>query len=201
MIFRKHLAAPAAAGIFKAVSAVIALLALSLPGIVLAHGQTTVGDYDIEIGFHNEPAYVGEPNSLDLFVTNSTTNERVNRLEQTLQVEIIRGSHKRTLALYPQDEADGAYTAAIIPTEAGDYTWHVWGTIEGTPVDVSMTSGPDTFTPVLSRADDAFPGAEPDVAAIQAQANSAFTVGIVGVILGLIGVIIGVLGLRAGKKS
>src|SRR6185369_3073084 len=70
-------------------------LLLSVQGAALAHGQTTVGDYELEIGFHVEPPYVGIPNSLDLFVTNSKTNEKVNGLEQTLNVEIIRGSHKK----------------------------------------------------------------------------------------------------------
>lgn len=60
------------------------LFALLLPFTVAAHGVTQVGDYELVIGFHNEPAYQGEPNGLDLFVTNTTTNERVNGLEETL---------------------------------------------------------------------------------------------------------------------
>jgi hypothetical protein len=176
-------------------------LLLSVPGTALAHGQVTVGDYELEIGFHIEPPYAGIPNGLDLFVTNSKTNENVNGLEQTLNVEIIRGSHKKTLALYPQDEVDGAYTADIVPTEAGDYTWHVWGTIEGTPVDVAMTSAPDTFSPVQSLSDAAFPDNLPDVAQIQTQANTAMTVGIAGVVIGIVGLLVGVTGLRSARTA
>ncbi len=111
----------------------------------LAHGQTEVGDYEIEIGFHNEPAIQGETNGLDLFVTNQKTGEPVNGLEETLQAEIIFGSSSKVLSIEPQEELDGAYTAYVIPTEVGDYTWHIFGTIEETPVDISMTSSPDTF--------------------------------------------------------
>jgi hypothetical protein len=190
----------AAVGVF----AIVVSLLASAHGVVLAHGQTTVGDYALEIGFHIEPPYVGEPNGLDLFVTNTKTNEKVNGLEKTLSVEIIRGSHKRTLELYPQAEQDGAYTADLVPTEAGDYTWHVWGQIEGTAVDVSMTSAPDTFDPVKSKSDASFPAAEPGVADLQAQANTALIVGIAGVVLGIVGIGTGVMGLgraRAGKTS
>ena len=54
------------------------LMVMSISSLAQAHGKTTVGNYDIEIGFHNEPAYVGEPNSLDLFITNTKTGKGVN---------------------------------------------------------------------------------------------------------------------------
>ena len=127
------------------------LFALLVSSTALAHGRTQVGDYELVIGFHNEPAYQGEPNGLDLFVTNVTTNEPVNGLEDTLRVEIIYGASKKELPIRAQFGQDGAYTADVLPTETGDYTWHIWGDIEGTPVDVSMTSSPDTFGSVEPR--------------------------------------------------
>ena len=110
--------------------------------VASAHGHTEVGDYELVIGFHNEPAYQSEPNGLDLFVTNKKTGEKVNDLADTLKVEIIFGSSKKELKIRPQWGEDGAYTADVLPTVAGDYTWHIWGAIKGTPVDVSMTSSP-----------------------------------------------------------
>ena len=53
------------------------LLASALCTTVFAHGRTQVGDYELVIGFRNEPAYQGEPNGLDLSVTNTATNEPV----------------------------------------------------------------------------------------------------------------------------
>lgn len=82
------------------------------------------------IGFHNEPAYQGEPNGLDMFVTNMSTGEPVNGLEGTLKVEIIYGASKRELTMETQFGQDGAHTAYALPTEAGDYTWHIWGDID-----------------------------------------------------------------------
>jgi len=60
----------------------------------LAHGTTQVGDYELEIGFLNEPVYQDVPNGLDLIVTNTKTNEAVNGLVNNLQVEIIHGASK-----------------------------------------------------------------------------------------------------------
>ena len=186
----------------KAISVIgvvlVAVLAFGLPGLALAHGQTQVGDYTLEIGFHNEPVYQGDPNSLDLFVTNSKTNEKVNGLESTLQAEIIFGSSRKQLALSPQDGVDGGYTAPIIPTELGDYTWHIWGDIKGTPVDVKMTSSPTTFGSVESKADYAFPGAAPALADLQVQSTAAASTAQLALIIGIVGIVLGAGGLLVG---
>jgi hypothetical protein len=175
-------------------------IAFLVPFTVFAHGTTQVGDYELVIGFHNEPAYQGEPNGLDLFVTNTTTNERVNGLEETLRVEIIYGASKKELTIETQFGQDGAYTAHVLPTEAGDYTWHIWGEIEGTPVDVSMTSSPDTFSSVEPKSVVAFPAAEPTLAELRQQSQTALTIGIVGAVLGLIGIVVGFLGMRSRRS-
>jgi hypothetical protein len=174
--------------------------AVLAPHTAEAHGSTQVGDYELVIGFHNEPAYQGEPNGLDLFVTDTTTNEPVNGLEETLNVEIIYGASKKELTLEPQFGQDGAYTADLLPTEAGDYTWHIWGDIEGTPVDVSMTSSPDTFGSVEPKSEFAFPAAEPTFQQLRDTTQLALTVGILGAVLGVIGIILGFLSLRARKN-
>ncbi len=187
---------------------IAAALLFATHTIALAHGHTDVGDYELVIGFHNEPAYQGEPNGLDLFVTNTTTEERVNGLEETLRVEIIFGNSKKELEMYSQFGQDGAYTADVLPTEAGDYTWHIWGDIEGTPVDVTMISSPDTFSPVEPKSSVAFPAIEPTLAELQAHAaaaaqsaQTALIAGVAGALLGVIGIVVGVQGMRAGRRS
>jgi hypothetical protein len=164
------------------------LLAMHPFASVLAHGHTEVGDYELVIGFHNEPAYQGEPNGLDLFVTNTKTGELVNGLEETLQVEIIYGASKQELKMEAQWGQDGAYTAYVIPTAAGDYTWHIWGEIEGTPVDVTMSSSPDTFSSVEPKSAVAFPSAEPTSSELKSLAQTGLITGIAGIIVGLVGV-------------
>lgn len=172
-----------------------------------AHGHTNVGKYELVIGFHVEPAYQGEPNGLDLFVTNTETEEPVNDLADSLQVEIIYGSSRQELEVRAQWGQDGAYTADVLPTEAGDYTWHIWGDIEGTPVDVEMTSSPDTFSPVRAKANVSFPAAEPTTSELQAavdaaagRASTALIIGVLGLVVGMVGLVIGFMGMRAARR-
>jgi hypothetical protein len=186
----------------------VALLIPFTASIASAHGHTRVGDYTLIIGFHNEPAYQGEPNGLDLFVSNTKTKENINGLADSLKVEISFGSSKKALTIKPQWGRDGAYTAYVLPTQSGDYTWHIWGDIKGTPVDVSMTSSPDTFSPVEAKSQVAFPAAEATPAELQAQAAAAaqsaqlaLLVGGLGAVLGIVGSVVGVMGLRAHRAA
>ncbi len=178
-------------------AALVLVLCLIASVSAYAHGQTEVGDYELEIGFHNEPAYLNQPNGLDLFVTNTKTGEMVNGLEDTLQAEIIFGSSKKSLTIEPQEE-DGAYTAFVVPTQTGDYTWHIFGTIEDTPVDVSMTSSPDTFGSVELLSDYEFPASAP--AAASAGSQTALIAGIAGTVLGLLGLIVGLVALQTAQR-
>jgi hypothetical protein len=194
-------------GKFIVLALFVSSLLLAFYQVATAHGHTEVGDYELVIGFHNEPAYQGEPNGLDLFVTNSKTGEMVNGLEETLRVEILYGSSKKELQIEPQYGQDGAYTAYVIPTETGDYTWHIFGKIEETPVDVSMTSSPDTFSPVEPKTAVSFPNAEISSGELVAQATStastaqtALIVGGIGVVLGLLGLVFGLLGFQAARR-
>jgi hypothetical protein len=172
-------------------------LALSLSGLAFAHGHTPpVGDYDIVIGFHNEPAIQGLPNSLDLFVTNTKTQQKINGLEDTLQAEISFGSSKKTLTLTPQEDLEGAYTAYVIPSAAGKYTWRIFGKINDQAVDVSMTSGPDTFGEVEPQSSYLFPGGGSAAADSGGSASTALLVGGLGVVLGLAGLVVGLTGRR-----
>ena len=187
---------------------VLVLLAAGVPKTVFAHGHTMVGDYELVIGFHNEPAIQGEPNGLDLFVTNSKTGEKVNDLEKSLKAEIIQGSSKKELALEAQWGQEGAYTAYVLPTEAGDYTWHIFGTIQDTPVDVSMTSSPDTFSSVEAKSTMSFPAVELSTGALQSQtaaaaqsAQTALILGAVGLVAGLAGLVLGALAFFTARRQ
>lgn len=183
------------------------LAALLLPfgvSAALAHGHMTVGDYTLIIGFHDEPAFQSEANALDLFVTNTKTNEKINGLADSLKAEIGFGSAKQELKLRPQVGRDGAYIAYVVPSVPGNYTWHIFGSIKGTPVDVSMTSSSTTFSAVTAKNELAFPSAEITPATLQAQAAAtaqlaqrALFVGFIGVALGVAGIAIGLLGWRA----
>jgi hypothetical protein len=177
----------------------LALLRIAAPA--LAHGGVEVGEYELVIGFLHEPAYAGEPNGLDLRVAHHETGEPVAGLEDTLHAEIIFGSHSRELDLRPQFGQAGAYTADVLPTVPGDYTFRVWGEIDGTPVDVEMTSGPDTFGSVEEKSVVAFPSAERSPAELEAQARTALIVGGVGAALGAASLALSLAALRRSPRA
>jgi hypothetical protein len=124
----------------------------------------------------------------------------VNDLADSLKAELIFGDARKELVLEPQWGEEGAYTAYVLPTAPGDYTWRIFGTIEDTPVDVSMASGPDTFSAVEPKTTVAFPAAEPALADLQASIDEgarmvrlAFWAGLGGLVLGVIAIALVVL--------
>ena len=194
------------------VSAVLMGIGLIAPEVASAHKELTSGDYAIEMGFNQEPALQGNLNGLYLSVTNSKTDAPVTGLGSTLKAEIEFGTEKRTLTLEPQEGQDGVYIAWVVPTDVGPYTWRVFGTIEGNAVDLSATSGPDSFDEVQPQSALSFPGTgvgtgvatgsgtdvSAQLIALRDQADSAASaastarwIALIAVVLGIIGIVLG----------
>jgi hypothetical protein len=180
-----------------------AMLMLGLAATASAHDHIEVGDYELTVGFTGEPALVNEPNGLDLRVQlgHGDTGTPVEGLQETLKAEVSYAGETKELELRARFGQPGAYTADIFPTEAGAYTFHIFGTIEGTDVDETVTSGPETFSEVESTDAIAFPatasGADSgNNAASDAQdtADSAKTLAIVGIVAGVLGLVAGAAG-------
>jgi hypothetical protein len=184
-------------------------LAASASAGALAHVEIDVGDgqYVMEVGFRDEPAYLGLPNALTLRVEQYATGgtEPVNDLATTVSAEVSRDGQVMTLPLVPVGE--GEYEAAFVPTATGDYTFHISGTIGEATVDESVTSGPNTFNSVEPLSAIEFPQPLPDPVQLQtavADANAAAamarTVGIAGVVAGVLGLILGALALARSRQ-
>ena len=124
---------------------VVASLLLA-SGTAYAHERRTVGPYQFVVGWLNEPAYVGQLNSLDLRITDTRTNQPVSGLEKTLTADVAAGG----LAPFPLTVSArfgtaGAYNGWVMPTVTGQYTFHVTGTIDTQKIDEKFQSGPNTF--------------------------------------------------------
>lgn len=174
---------------------VMCLLLPVLPAA--AHGSVAAGDYTVEIGFVNEPPLAGYPNTLVVIVTNHKANAPVIGLQDTLQGELINGASRLKVKLEPVEGADGTYQAAVLLTDAGDYTCHVTGSIEKLPVDISMTSGPTTFNSTVPPSDISFPRQQPSVMDIQAAQAAADRKALAGIIIAVIAAVLGAAGLTA----
>ena len=151
---------------------VATLMALA-PALASAHEHRDVagGKYTMIVGFLDEPAFTTVKNGLDLRVSATTAGTPtptsddeaagtpVEGLEKTLKAEVIYGDQKMDLTLEPAFGAAGAYEAWFFPMAAGDYSFHIYGDIEGTAIDETFTSSPEGFSSVLDRAQYEFPKA------------------------------------------
>jgi hypothetical protein len=134
---------------------------LLIPLAASAHQHETyrIGGktYDITIGSLNEPVAVDDKSGVDLTVTlaagahghdaTGAAHEEqaatpVLGLEKTLKVELQAAGKTKELPLTTQYGKPGSYKAVFIPTVATTITYRVFGTIDGTQVDLSFTCNP-----------------------------------------------------------
>lgn len=193
-----------------AVIVAAAMVAVVSGGSASAHEVRLVGDgqYEIVVGFLEEPAFVGEKNGLDLTVSKvapasatpvaaaspvadgddeGAASTPVEGLETTLQAEVIYGDQRLSLPLSTVWMSPGKYASYFFPMAEGDYSFHITGTIEGVAIDETLTSSPEGFGAVEPRIE--FPASTASVS----SATSADTAGrsVVPGLLGLAGLAVG----------
>jgi hypothetical protein len=152
----------------------LALLAGSLLAApaAFAHTHIHVGDYELSIGWANEPTYVGVPNGVEVTVTDQD-GQPVTDLGAGDITVIVSTADQSTeaLPLQPAFVIDvfgtpGQYVADLLPTAPGEYAFQFAGSLREEPVDVTVTSGEETFSPVLSSTDVEFPFKVPTLAEV-----------------------------------
>jgi hypothetical protein len=170
------------------------LLALATSfAVASAHYVFTAGKYRIAIGWQNEPSsgtdtYVGEQNAIQVFIDTPTASDShgtpVSTLNQDcthpdFQVTVTVGSTTSSpfcpAPTYDHDTGNGRldeYDYPLIPTVVGTYTFHIFGTINGTPVDQKVTSGPTTFDSIGDAISVEFPVAVPAVAQVATKVDA-----------------------------
>jgi hypothetical protein len=206
-----------------AISALAGAFVLLLAGPALAHGEYDHRDIAIATGFLTEPAYVGQPNAVELEI--SKAGKPVTDVGQgDLKVGVSFAGQSTALTLEPNFEVGewgtpGDYIASFIPTEPGKYTFTVAGTVAGEQIKYSMTSGPATFSEVQDPAPAMFPPVDApsnaelstkldaasartdtSISSAQSTADTARTVAIVAVIVALIAIVLAIVGWRRGGR-
>ena len=204
-----------------------------LAGPAAAHEEREVGGYALVVGFGQEPAYAGQPNSVQLLL--SRGGKPVTDLGDTLSVSVEFGDQSKDLTVEPFFEVGefgtpGDYRAWFIPTRAGQYSFHFTGSIKGTKIDETFTSGPETFGDVVSPADVEFPVQDPTngelaeridreiprlessisevkAAAVRSvtsaadDASSAKNLALIGVVLGALGLIAAIAAIAMSRRT
>lgn len=119
----------------------ISLIALLLNfQLAFAHESVTVGDYEIEYGWLEEPAIVGQQNAIVVNVSNTSSGE-AQPVEDvsSLTVTVSYGGQNKTLTLQPLGEdTPGQFVAPILPTVAGTYTLIFGGKLGDTDVSAEV---------------------------------------------------------------
>jgi len=198
--------------------ALVAVLATTIlvgvAGPASAHERREVGQQVFVVGFGEEPAYAGQPNSVQLQL--SDLKERpVTDLGDSLSVEVVFGDQRTKLSLEPRFVVGvfgepGDYRAYFVPSRPGRFTFHFSGTVKGQQVDETFTSGPKTFDDVQDPVEQMFPVKDPttgqlaerldrEVARLESSNDNdgvARGLGIAGVAVGLVAVVVALVALR-----
>jgi hypothetical protein len=179
-----------------------------------AHAVQKVGTYTLAVGWDVEPSYAGVPNAVEVIVTDAAGKPVTDLQSGALKAQVSVGSTTGdSLDLAPAFDPDtglgtpGDYSAPLIPTVPGSYTFHVTGDVHGTKVDQSIAASDKTFAVVTEPRDAQFPTKVPSqpalatlvdrsnarVAAAQkaaddasSAANRAMVIGIVALVAGVV---------------
>jgi hypothetical protein len=134
-----------------------------LPGAASAHEEADVGPIHMEVGFGTEPAYAGQPNSVQLILSRHDGADPILDLGDSLSVHVSFGENVTdAFPIEPNfepggDGIQGDYRAWFVPTQAGSYTFRFTGTVDGTKIDKAFIAGPKTFSVVEDMSAVTFP--------------------------------------------
>jgi antitoxin (DNA-binding transcriptional repressor) of toxin-antitoxin stability system len=184
-----------------AISSIALLLALlSAPSISFAHERRTIGGgkYDVVVGWDVEPAYLDQKNAASIRISKAGTNpaEPITGADKTLAVEIRQGAQTKRFTLRSVFGQPGYYVADIVPTREGDYQWTFSGSLGDDKITEKFDTADGKFHKVEPISGLQFPLTAPDPAqvsadiqAARAAAQSAQTMGMIGVALGVLAVL------------
>jgi hypothetical protein len=185
----------------------LALMVTVSPQSASAHERRDIvgGKYQAVVGFLTEPAYEGQVNGLDFTVTSKTEKtadgsaaKPIEGLEKTLKAQVLADGKTLDLVLQTRFGMPGKYAAYFQPTAAGQYTFRVYGDINGEKLDEKFESGPGRFGDVEKIAPLQFPNAvaaapadlQAQLDAAKSAADSARLIAIVGLVVGILGLVV-----------
>lgn len=198
-----------------------------------AHTIDAIDDkYRIEIGWMNEPVVSQETNGIVLYVNplipcpeipkaikcaeSQKFQNGIEGLEKTVKMKLIYQEENITLPLSFDHNAPGKYYAFVNPTISGFYQVNVLGTIEETPVSLSMhppkvdersyIEFPEPSDITIQQMIDGHTALIEDVGELKdsvnnlKETNSQIDVGYVGIGVGAVGVIIAIVAIMRIKN-
>ncbi|MEX0861908.1 hypothetical protein [Nitrosopumilus sp.] len=116
-------------------------------GIAYAHTVDSIGEYRVEIGWMNEPVVSGDTNAIEFYVSplvpdldlkDQVFKNGISGLNKTVKIQLVYKDESIMLLLSPDHNIPGKYYAFVNPTISGFYQANILGTIEDTPISLSM---------------------------------------------------------------
>jgi hypothetical protein len=156
------------------------LLAALAAAPASAHADRKVGRYTFVVGFGTEPAYAGQPNSLQVIISRDgkPATDLAGKLDGLMAHAYYgrKADLKLENAMMPLEPnfgddwgTPGDYRSFFVPTQAGSYTFVLEGKLGGQKIDLVVPSGPETFGDVNDPAKAAFPAVKDPTTAQLAQ--------------------------------
>ena len=149
------------------------LLAALAAAPASAHTDEKAGKYTFVIGFGTEPAYVGQPNSMQVVISRDgkPATDLGGQLSGLMAHAFYgrKADPKAENAMMPLEPyfgdgwgTPGDYRSFFVPTQAGAYTFELKGKLGDQKVNLVVPSGPETFGDVNNPAKAAFPAVKKD---------------------------------------
>ena len=156
------------------------LLAALAAAPASAHTEKKAGRYSFVIGFGTEPAYAGQPNSLQVIISRDgrPATDLAGQLDGLMAHAYYGGKAdpKAENAMMPLEPnfgdswgTPGDYRSFFVPTQPGAYTFTLKGKLGAQKVNIAVPSGPDTFGDVNDPAKTALPAVKDPTTAQLAQ--------------------------------
>jgi hypothetical protein len=156
------------------------LLAALAAAPAAAHAERSAGRYSFEIGFGTEPAYAGQPNSMQVLISRDgkPATDLAGQLDGLMghafygkKADLKAENAMMPLEPYFGDDwgTPGDYRSFFVPTQAGSYTFELKGKLGDQRINLVVPSGPDTFGDVNDPAKAAFPAVKDPSTAQLAQ--------------------------------
>lgn len=141
------------------------VLVIGMINSASAHKSQIVGNYEIEVGWKNEPPIVGETNAITIMVTHASEeeittgemehdemvhdeeasdemehehSEGISGLGSTLEADISLNGKKITLELIEDGDMPGLYVGEYTPAESGHPVVHLVGTLDDEVFEVDF---------------------------------------------------------------
>lgn len=167
---------------------ILGFMLVMLPAqVVRAHEHITIGNYEVVIGWLEEPPVAGQKNAVVLSITEQSSGTGLPAEDTaSLEMMVAYGGQSRVLSLEPLGEdAPGRFMAPLVPTVPGEYTIILGGQLGDTAVDAQVHIEEVQPAETLQ-----FP--VPDTSVPTASPAWSLWLSLLAVVLGLAGIVLGV---------